>query len=242
MCALPVLETPKFELTLPSTKKKYKFRPFLAKEEKILLMAMEGGEDTEIINAIKELIEACVTGINVEKLAIFDLEYVFLKLREKSVGDIITLNVQHKNGLNSKREACDNKEGVEIDLSTVEVTFDEKHTNKIQITDSVGVVMKYPSFEMAESMDAKEDKDVSVFDFIKKSIDYIYDTENVYQASEHSDAELDEFIGSMSHAQLEKLQGFFETMPKLSHVIKWKCSKCGVEETITVEGLANFFM
>ncbi len=151
--ALPVIATPKYELTLPSSKKKYKYRPFLAKEEKILLIAMEGGSEKEIIDAIKGIITACVDGLTADNLPMFDLEYVFLKLREKSIGDVVTFYAQHKNGKNSNGEECDGSGEVRVDLVDVKIVFDPKHSNKIMLDDKVGVVMKYPTIEMVEGMD-----------------------------------------------------------------------------------------
>lgn len=232
--SLPKLETPKFELTLPSTKKKYKFRPFIAKEEKVLLIALEGGDEQEVINTVKNIIEVCVEGIDVEKLPMFDLEYIFLKLREKSIGDKIKFSVKHPEG------ECNHVQNVEIDLSEIEVSFDENHTNKIQLNSSTGVVMRYPTLELAgEISNVNENDPDAVFDIIKKSIEYVYDTDTVY--NNFTPSELSDFVESMSHSQLEKITNFFTTMPKLRHEIKWKCDVCGKEETVVLEGLANFF-
>lgn len=240
--ALPILNTPKFELNLPSTKKKYKYRPFLAKEEKVLLIAQEGGDEKEIINAIKDIINACVENINVEELPIFDLEYIFLKLREKSIGDVIKFYVSHHEGLNPKGELCDNKEEIEINLSEVKVIFDKNHSDKIQLDDTFGVCMKYPSLKFAQEFEASNMSDTeTIFSMLKKSIDYIYDKETVYPTSEATEKELNDFVDSMTHSQMEKLNVFFDTMPKLKHEITWKCKKCGLTEKIVLEGLSNFF-
>lgn len=240
--ALPVIATPKYELILPSTKKKYKYRPFLAKEEKILLMAMEGGDEKEILLAIKDIIKSCVEGLDSNNLPTFDLEYVFLKLREKSVSDIITFYTRHKNGINSKGEECDRKGEVQVDLSKVEIQFNEDHSNKIQLDDKIGLVMKYPTLEFIEEVGSDSKDSSAIFDMIKRSIDYIYDSENVYNISDYSDTEVNDFIESMTHAQLEKIQDFFTTLPKLSYTVKWRCEKCGVVEEIVIEGLTNFFI
>lgn len=240
--ALPVIATPKYELTLPSTKKKYKYRPFLAKEEKILLMAMEGVDEKEIVEAIKTIIRSCVDGLDADNLPLFDLEYVFLKLREKSIGDVITFNTQHKNGINSKGEECDGHGQVELNLADVRVIFEKEHSNKIKLDDNIGIVMKYPTVETAESMSNDASESDLVFDTIKQLIDYIYDAENVYRIEDHTKEEVDQFIDSLTHSQLEKIERFFETMPKVKHTVKWKCEKCGVEEDIVIEGLSNFFM
>jgi hypothetical protein len=234
--ALPVLNTPKFELTLPSTKKKYKYRPFLAKEEKVLLIAMEGGDDKEIVNAIKDIISVCVEKIDVESLPLFDIEYVFLKLREKSIGDTIIFYVKHQDPTSE----CKHRQEVKINLSDVNVYFDEEHTNKIQLDSKIGLVLKYPTMSLAEEIESMDTDNVdSVFNMIKKSIDYVYDAENTY--TDFTPKELDDFIGSWSHTQLEAVNKFFETMPMLKYDIVWKCEKCGKEETVSIEGISNFF-
>jgi len=241
--ALPVLSTPKFELTLPSSKKKYKFRPFLAKEEKILLIAMQSEDQTQITDAIKDIVSSCVEGLDAESIAMFDLEYIFLKLREKSIGESITFYARHKDNINAKGEECKHVQEVKLNLSQVKVDFPKDHTNKIQLDDKIGIVMKYPTIELAEKFEGMNENDAdAAFNMIKESIDFIYDAENTYSLNDYSKSEVDEFIDSMSHVQLEKIQNFFETMPKLSHEIKWKCSECGEEESVIVEGIANFFI
>lgn len=238
--SLPVIATPKFELTLPSTGKKYKYRPFLVKEEKVLLIALESGNTIDIINAVKEVIISCVIGIKIGELSTFDLEYVFLRLREKSISDIVSLIVKHPDGKNSKGEKCDESKTFEIKLSDVNVTFNEKNSKKIQLTDDVGVVMKYPSFDSTNiSDDLTTD---AIFKVIQESIDYIYDKENTYPAKEHKPEEIKAFIESLSHKQMELIEEFFTTMPKVEYTINWKCDKCGCEETITLSGLNDFFM
>ena len=237
--ALPILSTPKYELTLPSTGKKYKYRPFLVKEEKILLMALEGQDPVEIMNAVKEIIKVCVTGLDVEAIAIFDLEYIFLRLREKSIGDEILLYVQHINEINSKGEECSQKQQIKIDLGDVNIKTDPEHNKKIELTDTIGVVMKYPTFSMISKM--KEMSSDTAFEILEKCIDYIYDADKTYPSAECSPGELGFFLESLSHSQMEKIEKFFETQPKLYHEAKWVCKKCGVEETLVLQGLTDFF-
>jgi hypothetical protein len=237
--SLPVIATPLYELVLPSTGKKYKYRPFLVKEEKILLMALEGGNTNEIINAITEIIKVCVKGIDTEKIAIFDLEYIFLRLREKSIGEEISLYVRHINGINSKGVGCDQSQEIKVNLTGVDILKDPEHKNKIQLTDSIGVVMKYPTIALMEEVG--EFNASSAFSIIERCIDYIYDNDKTYPVSECGPNELKEFIDSLSHTQFEKIEKFFSTLPKLRHESKWICKKCGVEETIVLEGLNDFF-
>lgn len=238
--ALPVIAAPIFELTLPSTGKKYKYRPFLVKEEKVLLIALEGGDNDEITNAVKHIIGTCVSKINVEELSLFDLEYIFLKLREKSIGDSISLIVKHPAGYNSKGEECKVAQEVTVSLSDVEIKKEKDHTKKVQLTDSIGIVFKYPSVSMIR--DFGEFNNENAFRLIEKCIDYIYDDENTFPASDYKTEEIKEFIDSLSHQQFAKIEKFFDTMPTLEYELKWKCEKCGCEETLTLSGLNDFFI
>lgn len=240
--ALPVIATPKFELTLPSTGKKYKYRPFLVKEEKVLLIALEGENPKEILTAVKDIVSACVEKINIEDLTIFDLEYLFLKLREKSISDIITMNVKHESQTNIKGEYCENVQEVKVNLKDINVVFNEKNEKKIQLTDSVGLVLKYPNVDLMEEFTDSEGENEVGFAILEKCIDYIYDKETVYPASEYTSEDLNKFIESLSHSHMEKIEEFFSTLPKLEHKVTWKCSKCGEEETIVLNGLGDFFI
>lgn len=238
--SLPVIATPQYDLTLPSTGKKYKFRPFLVKEEKILLMALEGEDHTEIINAVKQIIKACVSKIDVEQISTFDLEYIFLKLREKSISDVIELNVRHIDGINSKGEECANTQEIKVNLSDIEVITEKNHSKKIQLTDTIGIMMKYPTITMIEDMGSFDNE--NAFRLIEKCIDFIFDEENNYSLSDYSKEEIKAFIDSLSHQQFAKIEEFFDTMPRVEHTIKWKCNKCGSEETLVLSGLSDFFI
>lgn len=238
--ALPVIATPKFELILPSSGKKYKYRPFLVKEEKVLLIALEGGAPNEIITSIKEIIKSCVEGLNVDEMSIFDLEYVFLKLREKSISDTIVLYVKHIDKKNSEGNECDHVQEITVDLDKVEVIRNPDNNVKIQLTDSIGVVMKYPTIDLIDELTEFNAK--SAFTIVERCIDYVYDEENTYPASDYSPKELHAFIESLSHSQFEKIERFFETLPKIQQEVKWKCNKCGSEEILILEGLNDFFI
>lgn len=237
--ALPVLATPQYELTLPSTGKKYKYRPFLVKEEKILLMALEGQDSAEIMGAVKEIIKVCVSGIDVDQIAIFDLEYIFLRLREKSISEEISLYVRHINETNSKGDHCENTQEIKINLGNVGIIMNPEHNKKIQLTDSIGVMMKYPTISTIS--DIGEFNSKTAFSIIENCIDYIYDEDKTYPISESSPEDIKNFIESLSHSQLEKIELFFTTMPKVSYEMKWVCNKCKVEETLVLEGLNDFF-
>jgi len=235
--ALPKLGYPTYELELPSTGKTLKYRPFLVKEEKVLLMALEAKDEKQIINAVKDLIKNCViTRIKVDTLPSFDLEYLFLKIRGASIGENITLTV-----------TCldDNETQVEtnININDVEIFKPEGHDSKIMFDDKTGIVMRYPS--MKEFVDKeflqKEMKTEDVYGFIADSIDQIFDDEEVYDSSTTTKKEFRSFVDSLTTKQFEKIQKFYETSPKLSHTFKVVNPKTGKESSYTIEGLQSFF-
>jgi hypothetical protein len=234
---LPTLETQTYELTLPSADVKVKYRPFLVKEEKILLQAMESENQKEIIQALKDIVSACTYGkINAEELPTFDLEYIFLQIRAKSVGEVAKLKV-----------LCpDDKEtyaDVDIDLSKIDVQVDDKHTNNILIDDEkkLGIIMKYPTLNsMNENIDKKLDSKV-IFDVLRKSIYEIYQGEKTFKASDYSEDELQKFIDSLDSKTFKKVQSFYETMPKLMHELEVTNPKTNVKSKVVLQGLADFF-
>ena len=235
--ALPKLGYPTFELELPSTGKTIKYRPFLVKEEKVLLMALESKDEKQVISAVKDLIKNCViTRIKVDTLPSFDLEYLFLKIRGASIGENITLTV-----------TCldDNKTQVEanININDVEIFKPEGHDKKIMFDDKTGLVMRYPS--MKEFVDReflqKEMKTEDVYGFIADSIDQIFDEEEVYDSSTTTKKEFRTFVDSLTTRQFEKIQKFYETAPKLSHTFKVVNPNTGKESSYTIEGLQSFF-
>lgn len=247
--ALPKIKSPIYELTLHSTKTSYKYRPFLVKEQKILLMALESEDSKEMLRAIKQIIINCsVDEIDVEKLPMFDLEYFFLRLRGKSIGEEIELKLTHPTGLNAKGEMCEFNTPYKLNIMDVEVQVSEEHTNKIVLDDEsgIGIVLKYPTMGIADKLQTTETSDnKSQFDVIQavviESIDYIFDKESNYPASESTKAELIEFINGLSQDQFAKLTAFFNTMPKLKKEIKWTCSTCGCEDKVELEGMTSFF-
>ena len=235
--ALPKLGYPTFELELPSTGKTIKYRPFLVKEEKVLLMALESKDEKQVINAVKDLIKNCViTRIKVESLPSFDLEYLFLKIRGASIGENITLTVTCQDDNETKVEA-------NININDVQIFKPEGHDKKIMFDDKTGLVMKYPS--MKEFVDReflqKEMKTDEVYGFIADSIDQIFDDEEVYDSSTTTKKEFRTFVDSLTTKQFEKIQKFYETSPKLSHTFKVVNPKTGKESSYTIEGLQSFF-
>ena len=243
--ALPKINTPIFELTLSSSGQPVQYRPFLVKEQKILLLALESGEAKSIMTAVKQIIRNCVVGdnIDVDKLPTFDLEYFFMRLRGKSIGEVVDLQLRHPSGFNSKNEECENVTQFKFNIMEVEVQKTIEHSDKIIIDENtgLGIKLKYPTADFAE-LDVEN---LSQLDIASKllvaSIDYIYDKEEVYKKEDSTDKELSEFIDNLSQEQFTKVMKFFETMPKLKHTINWKCSKCGCDDEVTLEGMSNFF-
>ena len=233
--ALPTIAVPTHELEIPSSKEKLTYRPFLVKEEKLLLLANESGEDQEIINAIKQIINNCTfDNIDIETLALFDLEYIFLNVRAKSVGEIVTL----------KLLCSDDKEtyaDVEIDLNDIKVNFPEGHTNKIELSDTVGILMRYPQFNLVRISQKGSDTEY-IFKMIKECIGTIYEGDTVFERSDFSDEDLDNFLDGLTSEHFKQLQGFFETMPKLTHDVKFKNPKTKKQNKMTLEGMQSFFV
>ena len=234
--SLPKLDVPIYTLKLPSSGKKISYRPFLVKEEKILLMAVEGEDESEVINAIKQIINNCVItkGINPENLALFDIEYILLNLRSKSMGDVIKTTYVHKE--------CKPVE-LEIDVNTVEVTKPKDHTNIIELTDTIGLVMKYPDITMMDMISPdglNNQKTDDVFDLITRCVDKVYDKEETYSKTDYTPEEIKEWIYGLTPDQFAKVEHFFETLPKMSKKVEFNCP-CGYTEEILLEGLTSFF-
>ena len=233
--ALPKLNSLTYELNLPSTDEKLKYRPFLVKEQKALMIAQESDDDKLMETTFAQIINDCVLDdVDPYAMPMFDIEYIFLKIRGKSVGEKVKLNV-----------LCPDDEethvDVEIDLEKVEVQMDENHTNVVQITDDVSMIMRYPCLKDMSGFTLNTGTE-NLFSLIKKCIHEIHDGDTVHNKVDMSEKELDEFIDSMSTENFEGLSNFFETMPKLRHVIKTKNPKTKKKVEITIEGIQNFFV
>ena len=237
--SLPKLNTPVYEATLPSTNKVIKYRPFLVKEEKILLTAMEDGSEKTISNAVNQIIKNCVQGnIKVKELPTFDIEYLFLRLRAKSVGEKVTIGLKPYPCSQNQGEICNNTTEVEINLEEVKVVKNEKHTTKIMLDDNVGIKMSYPDLSIL----GQKNTDVeSGLKLIKDSIEMIFTNEETFDRSSFTQKELDEFFDSLTTDQFAKIKDFFDTMPVLKHTAKYKCATCGEEKETTIQGLNSFF-
>lgn len=235
--ALPKLGYPTYELELPSTGKTIKYRPFLVKEEKVLLLALESQDEKQVTNAVKDLIKNCVISrIKVEDLPSFDLEYLFLKIRAASVGETIVMNVTCLDDNETEVEAT-------ININEVEIFKPEGHDPKIMFDEESGIVMRYPSMQQFVEREflQKEMKTEEVYDFIADSIDQIFQGEEVYDSTTTSKKEFREFVDSLTTKQFEKIQQFYVSSPKLRHTFTVTNPKTGVDSDYTIEGLQNFF-
>jgi len=235
--ALPVLTTPTYELVVPSTDKKLKYRPFLVKEEKILLMAMESGENNQIIQAVKEIVSECTFNqIDLGNSPMFDIEYIFLQIRGKSVGEISNLKLLCKDDGETYAD-------VKIDLNDIQVSVDEEHTNKIELTDEMGMIMTYPTIDSFMTTGITKIDSSNMLEVIATCILQIYDKkgEEVFEAKDQTVKELNDFIEQLSSTQFKDIQKFFDTMPKLQHTVTVKNPKTEVENTVVLQGLNDFF-
>ena len=232
--ALPKLTTPQYELEVPSTGEKIKYRPWLIKEQKILMMAQESEEDKEIEAAFANIISECTFGeIDPYENPLFDIEYIFLQLRGKSVGQKVKLNLLCPDDGKTKVDH-------EIDLGDVAVQMPENHTNVIDITDDISMIMRYPKLsDMAGFTEEGQIK--QIFDMVKRCVVEIHDGETIHNKVDISDKELEEFIDSMSQSSFELVSNFFETMPKLIHEVSVTNPKTKKKNKITIEGLQSFF-
>ena len=235
--ALPKLDLPIYELVLPSTKKKIKYRPFLVKEEKVLLIALESNDVKNIREAVVQLLKNCIQSrLKVENLSIFDLEYIFLNIRAVSVGEEVQMKI-------TCSDDNETEVGYNLNLQDVTVNFPEGHSNKIMLTDTTGVIMKYPSFDrfVDANFAGKGVTQENVLNIIAESIDQIFQGEEVFDQSTTSKKEFLQFVESLTNEQMTKVQAFFETSPRLQHVFKVKNPETGVESEYTISGLSNFF-
>lgn len=234
--ALPKIAIPKFSVTLPSTGEKIHFRPFLVKEEKVLLIAMQSEDESAIIDAVRDVVVACVDEkINAAKLPYFDIEYLFLNIRAKSVGEQINLEYRHTGGINYQGIQCEVVTPVQINIEEVKVDKLEGHTNKIMLTDTMGIEMKYPSIDEINSIAKGTDE----LEMLARCIKCVFDEQNVYDPDNLRDSIA--FIENLNSEQFSKITQFFNSMPKLRHSIKYTCRGCGQEDVVKLEGLSDFF-
>jgi hypothetical protein len=232
---LPQLTTPEFQTPLPSTQEAIHFRPFLVKEEKMLLMAQQGKDQKEILNVVFQILENCIKSpLEVRKLAPFDLEWLFLQLRAKSVGEVIELRLNHM------KEECGGTTDVEINISDIKVHFPEKKDDVVMMDDNIGIKMRYPSVDMVDPSKFTEDPNIKdIFELLDKCIINVFDANQVY--GEFTSQELTTFLEGLDQKQFAKIVDFFNNTPKLKHTVKYTCAKCGEEVNYQLEGLLDFF-
>jgi len=231
--ALPKLANATYDLTLPSTGEKVEYRPFLVKEEKILMMAQQSGETSDILRGVEKIIDACTFNkLSVNKLPMFDLEYIFLQLRSKSIGAEVDVNVTCPDDMKTRVP-------VKINLEDITVHKEVGHDSNIKLTDTIGIIMDYPRVDTVNIF--KDDDAETAFEIIKDCVRQVYDAENVHDKNDMDAGELNEFLESMSHDQFVKVQEFFETMPKVKHSVKVKNPNTEVESEVVLEGLNSFF-
>ena len=238
--ALPKIDVPTYNIELPVSKKKIKFRPFLVKEQRNLMMAMEANDSESVHNAIRDILNNCtLVDIDIDNLPIIDIEYYFLQLRAKSVGEVVETRYRCNNEVDGKE--CGNIMETNIDLNQIKVQQDEDVSPEIQLTDKMIVKFKYPQFGMVKSSIKYDDLADLTFSLIAQSIEWVFDGEQYYYGKEQTEQELLEFVESLNQEQFDKVEKFFENLPKLEHNFQLKCKKCGFEHGIHVEGLENFF-
>ena len=236
--ALPKLNVPVYEAILPSTEKVIKYRPFLVKEEKLLLTAQESGEEA-VLPAVKQIIKNCIQGeIDVDNMPIFDIEYLFLRLRAKSVGEEVTLGLKPWGCPQNDGKLCKFTTEITINLEKIECIKDKKHTPKIMLDDKIGIMMKYPDISQMGIKGSQIEMGMKV---IRNCITMIFTEEETHERDSFTDKELDEFIDSLNSKQMENINNFFETMPTIKHTAKYTCKTCNEEKETTIQGLQSFF-
>ena len=232
--ALPTLNAAKYRTVIPSLNKEVEYRPYLVKEEKILMIAMESKDQGQILRALKDVIKACVyDDIDVNKLAMFDLEALFLKLRGKSVGESTEIKIKCKH--------CEAENHREINFEEINMPVVKKQNNVIPLTDDVGVTLRYPSVAGLEKQDQKANQVDQAMGMIIECIESIYDASNVYSAKDEGTKAVKEFVDSLNSAQFKKLTAFFQEMPAVTDDMKFDCIKCGETNEMELRGFDNFF-
>ena len=235
--SLPKINAPEYRLRVPSTDEEIRYRPFLVKEEKLLLIAQETGDDAAMYDAVQNLVEACCFDtVDVTKMPLFDLEYVFLNIRAKSVGEVVDLEVTCPDDEETKVK-------VKVDLTKIDVHMDDSHDARIQLTDDIGLLMSYPHLGSLAAMGSSEDgvQMENMFNMIYDCMYQVWQGEETFDAMDYTQKEKREFIESLNHEQFEKIQNFFSTMPTVKHDVKVTNPKTKVKSTVTLQGMNAFF-
>lgn len=244
---LPKIDTPIYDLELPLSKKKIKFRPFLVKEQKNLLMAMESNDSKSVETNIKQILENCTVkgNIDIEKLPVLDVEYYFLQLRARSVGEIVENKYRCTNEIvtaENENKICGNIMETQIDILNIKIENLKENADEIPLTNNIVVKLKYPEFSILSRLNELSNPTDIAFEMIADSIEYIYDGEQFYYAKETTKEEMLEFIEQLNQSQFEKIENFFSNLPKMKKKIEMTCSRCGFIHNMEVEGLENFFV
>lgn len=238
--ALPKIDTPVYELDLPVSKKHIRFRPFLVKEQRNLLMALEADDSETIEQNIRQVLTNCtLTDVDVDTLPIVDVEFYFLNLRARSVGEVVSNKYKCNNEVDGN--VCGNIMDVDVNLLDIKVTQDSNVSDEIQLTDNIMVKMRYPQFSVVKRASTTTNAADMALEMIADSIESIFDGEQIYYAKESTTKELVEFLEGLNQQQFTKIEGFFNNQPKLNKKVQMKCSKCGFDHSIEVEGLESFF-
>lgn len=242
---LPKLDVPTYEIKLISTGAPVRFRPFLVKEQKLFLMASESEDAKEVIGTIRQVLKNCVIDeIDIDSLPTFDLEFLFMNLRARSVEEVVELKYKCNNVIKSETgedKRCSGTVDFKLNLLEIQPTLNPNHKKDIKLTDNVGVCLKYPTFDMMQKYDNIDENEI-MMNVLVDCIDYIYDKEQMYYAKDSTRKELEEFIDNLQQKELEKFKDFFETLPEVKKEVHFKCVKCDYEEDITIKGIQNFFV
>lgn len=233
--ALPVLSVPYYEATLPCTNQKVQYRPFLVKEEKVLLVAAEDGSNATVSKALIDVVNSCVKDLDASVLPVSDLEYLFLQIRIKAVGEVVEAHIpcQH----------CEESTKVSLDLTKVEVSKEDSVDPNVMMTDDIGVKLRYPNMNIV-SANASDDGDIDPsqsFDVVADCVECIFDKDKVYSSEDHSKEEVLEFLDSLSQQQFQKITDFFSTIPSMKYELSYKCPHCKEKNERTLEGIQDFF-
>jgi hypothetical protein len=239
--ALPKIDSPVYELTLPMSKKQVRFRPFLVKEQRNLMMAMESSDKSTIEKNIKQVLHNCTltTNIDIDDLPIIDIEYYFIQLRARSVGEVVENKYRCENPVDG--DPCGNLMEIKMNLLDIQITESGEDKSEIQLTDKIMIKLAYPKFSALDTITDSESPSHVAFEMIINSIEHIFDGDEFYYAKETSKEELIEFIESLNQEQFSRIEEFFDDLPTLNKKVEVDCKKCGFHHTIEVEGLENFF-
>ena len=242
--ALPKVSTPTYELIVPSTGEKVSYRPFLVKEEKTLLMAAEDQNISTITKAMRDIISSCTEGeVDLKNLAPYDIEYIFLQLRGKSIGDVINLNLKKPESIECEEPECPGSTEIKINIDDIKIDTSSIVDSKIQLTEDIGIKLGFPQLESIQKYTTKGGGMTpdGVFKMINDCIEYIWEGKEIYKAKDATKKELNDFIESLNTVQFNKIRDFFESMPRLKHEITWTCSKCDKSAPLLLEGIDSFF-